>query len=313
MSGCTGKEPEPEPVKTRSDRHTASFSYVVNRAELRRDFGTNASEFEKVDQVIEDIVSNPNYDITEFWIAGYASPEGNFDSNKSLAQNRANSFADYIVGEYNIDRSLFKIDGYGEDWMGLQALVEQSDMEQRQAILDIIQSVENPDARDQRIIRLDNGASYKFLLNELYPLLRRTEYAIAYTVRGFNVEEARQIIQTEPELLSLNEMYLVANSYEAKSENFNRVMAISAGIYPESEVAILNSAAARIEIGHYEEAIRLMETISKKDLMWNNLAVAYAHLGNINRAREMFRLAGLQGDENAAYNLEELEKSENPY
>ncbi len=303
-------EPEPEPVKTRSDRHTASFNYVVNRFELLRNFGNNASEFDRVDDVIEDIVTNPDYEITEFWISGYASPEGNYNANRTLAQNRANSFANYIMNKYKVKRHLFVVEGYGEDWEGLQKAVEASDLEYRDAILNIIATVPNHDARDQRIISLDNGATYRKILAELYPPLRRTEYAIAYNVRGFNVEEAKEVIKRDPELLSLNEMYLVAHAYEYKSEEFNEVMAISAKLYPESEVAILNSAAVLIESGNYDEAIAQMEKISKKDNMWNNLGVAYAKLGNANRARELFRLATLQGDPNGETNLAELERAE---
>jgi len=303
-------EPDPEPVKTRSDRHTASFNYVVNRFELLRDFGSNAEEFDKVDDVIEEIVTNPDYEITEFWISGYASPEGNYNANKTLAQNRANSFANYIMDKYEVERRLFVVEGYGEDWEGLQKAVEASDLEYRDAILGIIASVPNHDARDQRIVSLDNGATYRKILAELYPPLRRTEYAIAYNVRGFNVKEAKEVIKRDPELLSLNEMYLVAHAYEYKSEEFNEVMAVSAKIYPESEVAILNVAASKIEAGAYDEAIELMEAITKKDNMWNNLGVAYAKLGNANRARELFRLATLQGDPHGETNLAELEKAE---
>ena len=86
--------PEVEPVKTRSDRHTATFNYIVDRYELLRNFKNNSVEFAQVDSVIGEIQQNQDLKITEFNIAGYASPEGGFEHNRILSQNRANSFAD---------------------------------------------------------------------------------------------------------------------------------------------------------------------------------------------------------------------------
>lgn len=63
-------------------------------------------------------------------------------------------------------------------------------------MLDIITSTGNPDARDAKIIALDNGATYRTLLDRYYPALRRTDYVIAYNVRAFDVEEAREVIRS---------------------------------------------------------------------------------------------------------------------
>jgi len=35
--------------------------------------------------------SNKDLEITEFTVTGYASPEGNFESNRTLSDRRANS------------------------------------------------------------------------------------------------------------------------------------------------------------------------------------------------------------------------------
>ena len=135
-------------MKTLSDRHTAMFNFVVDRWELIRDFKNNAAEFNEVDRVIDEIRNNRDFEITEFEITGYASPEAPVDHNKMLAQNRANAFADYIVSKFGINRSSFNVNGHGEDWDGLRKAVESSSLSDRQAILNIIDNVSNPDARD---------------------------------------------------------------------------------------------------------------------------------------------------------------------
>lgn len=299
--------PEVE-VKTLSDRHTAMFNFVVDRWELIRDFKNNAAEFNEVDRVIDEIRNNRDFEITEFEITGYASPEAPVDHNKMLAQNRANAFADYIVSKFGINRSSFNVNGHGEDWDGLRKAVESSSLSDRQAILNIIDNVSNPDARDAELKKLSNGQTYRNLLNNFYPLLRRTEYVIAYNVRPFDVEEAREVIKTNPRLLSLNEMYLVAQSYPVGSTEFKEVFDIATRHYPDSDIAILNSSSADIEVGNIDAAIERMNKISDNPKVWNNLGVAHALNGDLDTAEEYFNKAASSGDDDARTNLEELTK-----
>ena len=219
--------PEVEPVKARSDRHTATFNYHVDRYELLRDYRNNKVQFDEVDRIIGEIRDNQDLEITEFTIAGYASPEGSFEHNRILAENRANSFAHYLVTKFGISREKFTVEGKGEDWEGLRKAISVSFLADKENILNIIDRIQNPDARDTELLKLSNGDTYKTLLNNYYPLLRRTEYTVAYVVRAFNVEEAREVIKKNPKLLSLNEMYLVAESYPSNSKEFRDVFDIA--------------------------------------------------------------------------------------
>src|SRR5690554_5484380 len=299
--------PEVE-VKTLSDRHTATFNFVVDRWELLRDYKDNASKFNEVDRIVSDIRNNPDFEITEFAIDGYASPEASVPHNKMLAQNRANSFADYLVSKFGVERNRFTVTGHGEDWDGLRQAVAASSLGDRQAILDIIDNVPNPDARDAELMKLSNGETYRTLLNNYYPPLRRTEYVVAYNVRPFDVEEASEIIKTNPRLLSLNEMYLVAQQYPAGSIEFKEVFDIAARHYPDSDIAILNSASADIEGGNMDAAIERMSKIEDNPKAWNNLAVAYALKGDLQKAKQYFEKAVSANDADARANLEELSK-----
>lgn len=301
--------PEVEPVKARSDRHTATFNYIVDRYELLRDYKNNSREFAQVDSVIGEIRDNKDLEITEFSVAGYASPEGGFEHNRKLAENRANSFADYLVTKFGIPRNKFTVDGMGEDWPGLRKAVALSSLADRQAVLDIIDKVSNPDARDGELLKLSGGDTYRTLLNNYYPALRRTEYSIAYVVRAFNVEEARQVIKKNPKLLSLNEMYLVAESYPSDSKEFREVFDIAVRLYPDSEIAIMNSAAADIESKNLDAAIERLKKIEDKPQSWNNLGVAYILKGDSEKAVDYFRKSADYKDPNGKANLEIIEKS----
>ena len=302
--------PEVEPVKARSDRHTATFNYVVAKHDLVRNYKNNASEFDRVDKVINEVKGNKDLNITEFTVSGYASPEGNFNSNRALSDRRANSFADYLSSTHGVGRNQFKVTGYGEDWAGLKEAVENSSLADKNEIIRIINNESNPDARDAQLKKLSKGQTYNNLLTNYYPPLRRTDYTIAYNVRAFSVEEAREIIKTNPKLLSLNEMYLVAQSYPANSKEFKEVFDIASRLYPDEPIAIVNSAAADIEGGNHQAAVSRLSKIESDSRSWNNLGVAYVKMGNTAKAQEYFQKAAARGDADAKVNLEELNKTE---
>ena len=299
-------EPEVEEVKARADSHTATFNFVVGRYELIRDYKNNQTKFDEVDRIIREVMSNADIEITEFNIAGYASPEGSAPQNKTLAEQRADAFANYLVTKFNVTKDKFKVESFGEDWSGLKEAVETSSIADKADILNIIATIDNVDARDVPLKRLSNGDTYRTLLNDFYPPLRRTEYTIAYVVRSFDVEEAKEIIKTNPKLLSLNEMYMVAHSYGADTPQFKEVFDIAVRMYPDSEIAIMNSAAADIENNDFDRAINQMHKLDNNPKAWNNMGVAYALKGDLEKALKLFGDAAAASDADGISNLEKL-------
>jgi len=103
-------------------------------------------------------------------------------------------------------------------------------------------------------------------------------------------------------------MYLVAESYPANSREFKEVFDIATRHYPDSDIAILNSSSADIEVGNIDAAIERMNKISDNPKVWNNLGVAHALNGDLDTAKEYFNKAVSGGDDDARTNLEELTK-----
>lgn len=303
-------EPAPEPVKVRSERHSASFNYLFDRYDLLPNFKHNAAEFSKVDKVIKEVRSNSDLTVTELSVEGYASPEGTFEYNRTLSEKRANSFAAYLASTYQVDRSqLKKITGMGEDWAELRKAVEGSLIANKQEIIRIIDNVSSPDARDAELMKLSGGETYQQLLTSYYPPLRRTDYIIAYSVRAFSVEEAKAILKSNPRLLSLNEMYLVAETYPKESKEFREVFDIAARLYPDDPIAIINSAATDLEGGNITAALERLEKVKEDPRAWNNLGVAYAKANDLPTAAAYLKKAAVNGDPMAKANLEEIKKT----
>ncbi|MGI6574257.1 MAG: hypothetical protein ACOX19_12890 [Fermentimonas sp.] len=55
-------------------------------------------------------------------------------------------------------------------------------------------------------------------------------------MRPFSVEEAKGVIRTNPRLLSLNEMFLVAQTYAPASSEFKEVFDIATRLYPDEPI-----------------------------------------------------------------------------
>ena len=297
--------PEAE-VKTRSDRHTATLNFVVDKYAMMREYKNNASELAQVDRVISEVKKNGDLKITEFAVNGYASPEASVQHNLTLSKNRANAFANYLAVNHGISRSLFTVEGHGEDWNLLREKIAQSNLEKKSELLSIIDRVKNPDARDAEIMKLDGGVTYKALSEQYYPALRRTEYIIAYEVRPFNVAEAREIIKTNPRLLNLNEMFLVAQSYDPQSEQSKEVYDIAVHLYPNEPIAIINSSSAEIEAGNYAAAIKRLERLKDDPQAWNNLGVAYARMGDVAQATRYLKMAAERNNPQSIHNSKQL-------
>lgn len=300
--------PDVDPVKSREDLYSATLNFRVSKHDLDPNYLTNDSILNEANKIVSSITENPDLEVDDFIITGYASPEGNFSSNKALSERRANSFADYLSDRHKISRSRMIVNGYGEDWEGLRKIVEASSLIDKYDILNIIDNEVNHDERDVQLMKLSDGESYRLLLNNYYPPLRRTDYKVSYRVRPFDIEEAKVIIKTNPKLLSLNEMFLVAQTYAVDSNEYKEVFDIAVRLYPNNPIAIVNSAAADIEVNNFQAALRRLEKIKDKPIAWNNLGLAYALSGELNIAIEYFRKAVSEGDVDAINNLNEIKK-----
>lgn len=300
-------KPEAEPVKERSETYTAHLNYRVGRYELLRDFEDNALVLDKVDQIIGEVRNDDNLTLQTLTVTGYASPEGDYNSNLELSKNRAYSFISYLEKSHGLSPSMMKTDWKGEDWNGLGKVISSSSLKDKDAIMRIINEQSDITKRKQSLRSLSNGETYRILLKEYYPPLRRNEYTIAYVARPFNLEEAKLIVKSKPQYLSLNEMFLVANTYPKGSAEFNEVFDIAARLFPNDPIANLNAAAQEIEMGALDKAINRLNKIDCPEAL-NNLGVAFAKKGEYVQSTDCFEKAAKQGNTTAQSNLEQLNK-----
>ena len=302
--------PAAEPVKVRSDKYSATIAFRIDKDNIDRNYKQNAAVLDDVDSKVRSVLNNKDITLTGMTVEGWASPEAPAEYNKALSERRAKAFADYLSRTYGIKRSAMTVTGRGEDWAGVEKLIRESDLSYKSDLQQIIDNYSG-DARDPKVRTLNGGAPFRELVadNGLYAKVRRTDYAFRYTVRGFNLEEARERIKTAPKLLSLNEMYLVANSYPVGSEDFKEVFAIAEKYFPGEPAALTNAAAAELEGGNAAAALTRLDQVKAPTAeTLNNRGIALALAGKYDEAEKCFTEAIAKGDKRAADNLAELRK-----
>lgn len=253
-------KPAPEAVKARHLDGSAYLDFPVNQTAIHPDYRNNPAELKKIQQTVEAVKNDPYATITSLSIKGYASPEGTYKGNAYLAENRAKALLNYVKDRYDLSGVDLSVDFEPEDWEGLEAAVEKGNLPDKEELLAIIRADEPADwdAREWKLKALNGGTSYKVLLRDVYPSLRHSDYRVDYNIRKFSADEAKQIIQSDPSKLSLNEMFLVAETYEAGSEPFNEVFEIAVRLYPNDPVSNLNAAISAINTRQLDKAKRYL-------------------------------------------------------
>lgn len=302
--------PEVEAVKNRSESLEAHFNYRVARSELLKDYKNNQAELDRVNSFVSKINADKNLTISDFAIEGFASPEGSSEGNLTLSKNRANTFASYLKSNFNIANNKMKVQGKGEDWDGLRSAVLASNMSNKEAILKAIDNNSDANNRKRALKNLNGGATYRELLETIYPELRRNTLRVSYVVKGFNLEEALQAYRTNPYQLSLEEMFRISQTFTKGSQDFIDVFKTAVKYFPESEIARINVAAAYLEAGKYSEAKDLLLKAGNSSETLNNLAIVSFYEGNYKQARSYFEQAMAKGSKAAPQNLQELAKFE---
>lgn len=118
----------------------------------------------------------------------------------------------------------------------------------REELLHIAESKNSPDEKERKI-RKRYPEEFRFILQHWFPGLRHSDYTIHYVVRPFTVEQAKQVFESNPKNLSIEEMFRIAQTYPAGSPEYNKIFMTAVLLNPEHPVANLNAACILLSQG----------------------------------------------------------------
>lgn len=300
--------PEAEAVKTRDLAGSAFIDFPVNKTTLLPDYRRNPQELAKIRSTIDAVKNDPDSRITGVTICGYASPEGGYEANERLAAGRAATLADYVGSLYTFPKSMMHTSSVAEDWAGLRKWVEASDIANRDAILAIIDTpvYTDPDAREWKL-KSTYPEQYRYMLENVYPALRHSDYTVDYTVRSFtDPAEIARVFAASPQKLSLAEMYVLAGTLEPGSDEYCRVFEVAASMYPDAPEANLNMANIALGRGELDRAAKYLERAADSPAKTYTQGLILARRGDYTAALPLIEAASQAGLAEATAALDSL-------
>jgi hypothetical protein len=248
--------PKHEAVKTRQISGSAFIDFPVSQTVIYPDYRNNVAELAKITGTIDSVKRDQDITIKSISIKGFASPESPYSNNTRLAKGRTEALKAYVENMYHFGEGFITTDFEPEDWAGLERYVEASSLAHKEEILKTIRSDRDPDTREW-IIKSTWKEEYRYLLKNCYPALRHSDYTIEYEVKSYaDPAEIEKVLHSAPQNLSLEEFYILAQTYESGSEEFNELFETAVRMYPNDPVANLNAANSAILRRDYRDALR---------------------------------------------------------
>ena len=201
--------------------------FKVSKIEIDSSVFNNEVTFGKILAAVDKIFADPKYKMDKIEVAGYASPEGSVSFNKWLGINRAKALISYIIDQrpqYGLTEDDFSIRNGEENWPGLKRVLKDSNMPEKQTVIDIIDSDATNDQKKLAIKSLDGGKVWKKMLDDIYPHLRSARYLAVYY--DSTSDEAVDIINAANDLIDEGkyaEAYDLVKPYDDDMRAYNTV------------------------------------------------------------------------------------------
>ena len=284
----------------------AYVTYELDSITLKPHMFNNPRELMKIYADIDKVKRDTLVSITQVSIHGFASPEGPYDHNTDLARERAKTLLNWVKNECaanNVKVGQFNSDFTTENWEGLiDSLNHHPEMQNRDAILELAKSDIEPDLRNETI-KKKFPKQYAYILKNWYPYLRHADYKVGFRLGQVSVDQIKELIKTRPQVLSLNQFMLAAQTYEPGSAEFNQVFDVAVRMYPEDQTANVNAACAALMSGNTESAEKFLKKAGETAEALNARGVLALQQKRYEAAEAFFKEAQAAGLEAATKNL----------
>ena len=301
-----------------NEKYAADIMFLINQANIRAgELKTDAML--ELQKEIRNASAADNRQIEEINISSYASPDGGYDLNRRLAENREHNTDAFLRDQLKKD----KITEFGEltsqftaeDWAGFQELVSKSNIQDKELILSVLSMYKDPEEREREIRNLSNV--FEQLADNILPQLRYSRITASVNVIGKSDEEIVNLFNTNPAALNVDEMLYAATLtddnarrmaiYKKATELFPDdyrtwndlgLTQYVAGNYKDAAANFNKAARLAPSNGEPQMNLGLIEMLNKNYGKANQLFGAAAGVNELNDALGVYYLK--QGDNAAA-------------
>ena len=257
---------------TVQDRNYIQF--LVNNTRILDTLGGNAIQLHKIERRMSELIGQQEFFVDSVVLTASASPEGNYNRNRTLAQSRARALKGYLrerIGP-QVD-TLVRVRWVAEDWPELMARIRGDEsLSHRAEILELIATEKDPDRRE-RMIRDQYPAEYRNIKESLYPWLRAVTMRYDLRRRGM----IKDTIHTRE----------VDTSY-MRGVDLLKKRRYAKALYILNEYRDRNTAVTLLSLGYDAQALEILGYLEPSAITEYLKAVACSRLGRKTEGRKHF-------------------------
>ena len=232
------------------ERHNEQIMFLIQQANVRASELKVAKNFSAEAKSINE---TPNKKISDIQISAYASPDGGYDLNKGLAENRQNNAAKALSKSLKKDKVEANVvtEYTAQDWEGFQELVSKSNIQDKELILRVLSMYQDPEQREQEIKNI--SSVYKTLADEILPQLRRARLTLNYDIIGKSDEEIANLANSDAKQLNIEELLYAATLTNDAAQK-EAIYTKATQIYPNDYRAYNNLGKLAYKAGNMDKA-----------------------------------------------------------
>lgn len=244
-------------------------------------------------------------------IIGYASPDGPEDGNESLSKNRQAAAEKALKSSI---KATYEGTNTAEDWDGFRMLMENSDIQDKEAILNVLSQYSDPVVREAEIKKM--GTVYKQIADNILPQLRRSKIVVSAEKVGKSDSVLLAAGLGKSDVKLTEDEYMFAATIAENASDAEKILKNGANAYSNSWKIVNNLGCVQLEEGNLEDAqasFTHADELSDGDKsVKNNLGAVAVKQGDLAKGFEYFEVAQGAGSE-VKYNMGTVKVKEGDY
>jgi len=281
------------------EQQEADIKFLIQQSKLRKT-ETNSADMVSLTKKIKEAKETPDQKVSAFDLSAYASPDGPLKLNTNLAESREKVTLDYMNKQLKKLKTDVKIDSKftPEDWAGFQALMEKSNIQDKQLVLRVLTMYTDPEERNRQIKNI--SVAFKQIAEEILPELRRSKLKLTVEVTGKSDSLISKLATEDASKLSVEELLYAATLTTDLGEKATIYQKVTE-LYPTDVRGFNNLGAVKFQQGKVDDASRYfakaLEIESANADVNYNAGLTSLAKGDLAKAEEYFgKSAGTTGN-----------------
>lgn len=282
----------------------AAIYYLINSANIRSKEMTS-EEMKKLEAYIKEAAAKENMNLNGIDVRSYASPDGAYDFNEKLANQREKNSSAFLkkqmkkgkVEQYK-DENFFKDFVVAEDWDGFKKAMEGSNIQDKELILRVLSMHSDPEVREREIRNI--ASAFAVVADQILPKLRRSLFVVNTELIGKSDDELKALAKSNPSDLNVEELLYSATLFD----NNNDKLAIYEACmrqFPNDWRGFNDAGMIQFEMGNIAAAQanfnKANSMSANNPVVQNNLGAIALKNGDLKQAEVYFGAATGAGQE----------------